>query len=433
MHRPLLKTLAALTAFFTLVLPAWTAGLGNRSELKISGARRHLGQRELADHFATLRFRIEDHARSRLEGDAQTSAGGASYVSIIPYVAADSNTRTNVGLNNFSQNSLTHGQNPSTGVLIGLFDPQGNVAGSGEFTVRANELVQLDNIISRLGSNIAAGWLLIYSDEPLTAWASVIRNDNNDPAIELAIADQIYKPSAFAESTGTRLIIQSSVKSGTFQSSLAVVNVGAGDGNLTMKIYDNTGILRATKTASLRADGMYADSDIRSGADGFGQIVIEVTDANAGDNKSPRLVANSFIRSANGTSGFFPAFALPQANTISIAGRWEGTLSGSTLINAQVRIDLYQERDMLYGTFDILSGVFPTLDRSFLIAGEVIENNYVLQIQDIIDGDVNRSLLSYRFLGALSGTRLQGDAIYFDELNRSAVGTFNLGRTGSIY
>ena len=173
-------------------------------------------------------------------------------------------------------------------MTIGLFDPQGSLSGSGEFTVGSNHLLQLDNIISRLGSNISAGWLLIYSDEPLTAWASVVRNDNNDPAIELAIADQINKPAAFVESTGTRLMIQSSAKGATFQSSLAVVNVGSGDGNLVVRIYDNVGVLLNTKTAFLRADGMYVDNDIRSAAPGtFGQIVIEVTDANAGDNNTP--------------------------------------------------------------------------------------------------------------------------------------------------
>jgi hypothetical protein len=362
------------------------------------------------------------------------SADGASYVNIIPYVAADANTRTNLGLNNFSQNSLTHGASPSTSVTIGLFDPQGDLAGSGEFTVGSNHLLQLDNIISRLGGNIAAGWSLIYSDEPLTAWASVVRNDNNDPAIELAIADQINKPAAFVESTGTRLMIQSSAKGATFQSSLAVVNVGSGDGNLTIRIYDNVGVLLNTKTAFLPADGMYVDNDIRSVApDTFGQIVIEVTDANAGDNDTPRLVANSFIRSTNGTSGFFPAFALPQANTISIAGRWEGTLSGGSLINAQAQIDLFQERDMLYGRMTIQSGTFPTLRTSFLVSGDVINNSYIIQIQNIFDSDSNNSMVSYRMFGLLSNGRLQGDAIYFDERNRSSVGTFDLGRTGDIY
>ena len=407
---------------------------GNRQELAFRGVQRVLEQRDLADHFAILRRKILESARTRLEGDAQVSTDGSSYVNIIPYVAADANTRTNLGLNNFSQNSLTHGPSPNTSVVIGLFDAQGSVSGSGEFTVGSNNLLQLDNIIARLGGSISAGWLLIYSDEPLTAWASVVRNDNNDPAIELAIADQINKPAAFVESTGTRLMIQSSAKLGAFQSSLAVVNVGSGDGNLVVKIYDNVGVLLNTKTAFLPADGMYIDNDIRSNAPGtFGQIVIEVTDANAADTKSPRLVANSFIRSTNGTSGFFPAFALPESNTISIAGRWEGTLSGGTLINAQARIDLFQERDMLYGNLEILSGTFPTTSRDFLVVGDVVDNSYVIQIQNIFDSDPNRSLISYRLFGLLSGGRLQGDTIYFDERNRSSVGTFNLGRTGDIY
>jgi hypothetical protein len=427
-------TMLAVFALLSSLSRSGFAESDRRQELTIRGIRSTLEQRDLADHFAALRRKILEHARTRHEGDAQVSTDGSSYVNIIPYVAADANTRTNLGLNNFSQNSLTHGPSPNTSVVIGLFDAQGSLSGSGEFTVGSNHLSQLDNIISRLGGTIAAGWLLIYSDEPLTAWASVVRNDNNDPAIELAIADQINKPAAFVESTGTRLMIQSSAKGATFQSSLAVVNVGSGDGNLVVKIYDNVGVLLNTKTAFLPAEGMYIDNDVRSNAPGtFGQIVIEVTDANAGDSNTPRLAANSFIRSTNGTSGFFPAFALPESNTISIAGRWEGTLSGGNLINAQARIDLFQERDMLYGRLEILSGTFPTTSRDFLVVGDVVDNSYVIQFQNIFDGDSNRSLISYRLFGLLSGGRIQGDAIYFDERNRSSVGTFDLGRTGDIY
>jgi hypothetical protein len=426
--------LAAASLFGSLPSQPVSAEPIRRNELAIRGIQQRLDRNDLADHFATLRRKILEHARGRSNSEAQVTSDGASYVNIIPYVAADTNTRTNLGLNNFSQSSLTHGASPSASVAIGLFDPQGNLSGSGEFTVGSNHLLQLDNIVSRLGSTVAAGWLLIYSDEPLTAWASVVRNDNNDPAIELAVADQINKPLAFTESTGPRLMIQSSAKGATFQSSLAVVNVGSGDGNLTVKIYNNVGVLLGTKTALLRADGMYIDNDVRSAAPNtFGQVVVEVTDANAADNRTPRLVANSFIRSTNGTSGFFPAFALPEPNTISIAGKWEGALTGGSLINSQARIELFQERDMLYGRMTILSGTFPTLKTSFLISGDIVDNSYVLQIQDIFDNDSGNSLLAYRLFGTLSNGRLQGDAIYFDERNRSSVGTFSLGRTGDIY
>lgn len=400
--------------------------IADRQNLRQLSSRERLGQYQLVNSLRELRRKMEVHS--------QTSAPGASYVNIIPYVASDANTRTNLGLNNFSQNSLVFGFNPVASVLVGLFGPQGDLIGTASYQVRTHELLQINDVFSRLGGATGVGWLLIFSDEPLTAWASVINNANNDPSIELAVADQLFKPAAFVESTGTRLMIQSSVKTGTFQSSLAVVNVGTGDGNLSIRIYNNAGSLINTITSFIPADGMYINNDIRSAVSGsFGQIVIEVADTNPNDDDVPRLVANSLVRSSDGTSAFFPAFALPQANTISIAGRWQGTLLAGTLINAQVRIDLFQERDMLYGTFDILSGVFPTTDRSFLISGEIINNNYVLQIQDIVDGDAAQTLFTYRFLGALTGNRLRGDSIYFDERNRSSVGTFDWGRTGSIY
>ena len=49
----------------------------------------------------------------------------------------------------------------------------------------------------------------------------------------LAIADQLFKPLAFVESQGSiwnPLLIQSSVKRGSFKSRLAVVNIGPGEG-----------------------------------------------------------------------------------------------------------------------------------------------------------------------------------------------------------
>jgi hypothetical protein len=306
--------------------------------------------------------------------------------------------------------------------------------GTANYQIASNQLLQINDVFSKLGGVSGVGWLLIFSDEPLTAWASVINNANNDPSIELAVADQINKPAAFVESTGTRLLIQSSVKTATFRSTLAVANVGSGDGELSIKIYNDSGALIQTLQATLPADGMYVNNDVRSGANGtFGQIVIEVTDTNTNDDRTPRLVANSLVRSSNGTSAFFPAFALPQENTISIAGVWEGTLLAGTLISAQVRLSLFQERDMIYGTLDVLSGVFPTVARNFSISGEIVNNNYVFQIQDIVDSNSANSLISYRFLGGLTGNRLKGDTIYFDELGRNAVGTFDLGRTGSIY
>jgi hypothetical protein len=74
--------------------------------------------------------------------------------------------------------------------------------------------------------------------------------------------------------------------------------------------------------------------------------------------------------SANGTGAFFPAFALPPASLKSIAGIWEGPLTG-TLINAQVKVTLLQEGTLLFGEIEIVSGSFPTAQKTISIRGSI--------------------------------------------------------------
>ena len=327
---------------------------------------------------------------------------GYSYVCLIPSVVNDLNTRTNLGLNNFSTDSLVSGANPSANVLVQLFDIQGNSAATGNYVVRSNELLQILNIIPALGSSISVGWLVIFSDEPLTAWASVINNATNDPSIELAIADQIGKPVAYLESTGTRLMIQSTTNIGNFQSSLAVVNVGSDAGLLLIKIYDFAGNLVGTETASIPVNGMYVNNNIRGSS--YGPIIIEVTDANTNNTDSPRIIANSLVQSTNQTGGFFPAFALPTADTVSVAGIWDGTILAGTLISAQATLTLFQEQDMIYGFLNINSGVFPTLFRGFNISGEITDY-YNFQVTDSLDQD--NTFFVYRFIGNLQNGHLE--------------------------
>ena len=409
-----------ITLILMWSLPTLLAG-----ELQKKSARSPLAvQSPTANQLSRSQKEMRDLLRSKLIG----SGAGYSYVSFIPFVANDLNTRTNLGLNNFNTDSLVNGPNPDANVLVDLYDTQGNIAAQGNYVVRSNELRQILNIIPALGSNIGVGWLLIFSDEPLTAWASVINNATNDPSIELAIADQLDKPTAYLESTGTRLMIQSTTNIGNFQSSLSVVNVGFDDCLLLIKIYDALGNLVATETAFVPVNGMYVNSNIRGSS--FGPIIIEANDPNPNNGQSPRIMANSLVRSTNQTGGFFPAFALPQANTVSVAGVWDGTLIAGTLISAQVTLTLFQEQDMIYGELAINSGVFPTLFRGFLIAGEITDY-YNFQVTDSLDQD--NTFFVYRFIGSLQDGHLKGDTLYFDEKNRSAVGTFDFTRTGPIY
>ena len=272
----------------------------------------------------------------------------------------------------------------------------------------------------------------------------ILDRASNDPAMELAIADQIFKPSPFVESQGTPsnpLLIQSSVKAGSFKSRLAVVNIGTGEGRLRIKLFDRNGVLQESlPPADVRANGMFASNDIRSSVPGsYGQIVIEVEDLNpARSDRDPRIVATSLVESTTGPfAGFLPAFALPQPGTPAIAGVWEGDVTGS-IMNADVKVSLHQERDMLYGALEILRGSFPTIDRQFLISGKVVKGSILLEIQNFFDApptsDDLPPFIGYRlFAEGVDGRILSGDTIYFDEMDRFDKGHFTLERKHDLY
>ena len=373
-----------------------------------------------------------------------------NYSIVIPLVTNEDGARTNVGLNNFTRYSVQKGADPEASVLILLYDPSGNLDRAGFFSVRSNQMRQINRIMTALppyeGRGTATtGWLLIFSDEPITAWASVILDrESNDPAMELAIADQIFKPAAYVESRGTPsnpLLIQSSVKAGSFKSRLAVVNVGSGTGRLRIKLFDRNGVLQGSlPPVDVVKDGMFVSNDIRSSVPGtYGQIVIEVDYPDEYDGE-PQIVATSLVESTTGPfAGFFPAFSLPQPNTMAIAGIWEGQVTGA-IMNADVKVTLHQERDMLYGLLEILSGTFPTIDREFLVSGEVANGSFYLEIQDRFDAcyeeDDPCTFIGYRLFAAaedVEGKIMSGDTIYFDEMDRFARGRFELERRRDLY
>ncbi|MFN8009537.1 MAG: hypothetical protein U0V70_21390 [Terriglobia bacterium] len=405
---------------FTGLFPTYLAGEAPRKTERLSPTIQNAANQQTSNS----QKEVSSFYRQKLI----SGGGGYSYVCFIPYVTNSLTTRTNLGLNNFSTDSLVSGANPQASVLVQLYNVHGSVVGQANYLVNSNELLQIQNIIPTLGASINVGWLLIYSDEPLTAWESVIKNATNDPSIELAIADQPYKPTAYLAGVGTRLMIQSTTNTGSFQSSLTVVNVGFDDCSLLIKIYDAPGNLVGTETAVVPVNGMYVSNSVRGSS--FGPIIIEATDPNPNNGVSPQIIANSLVTSTNQTGGFFPAFALPQAGTVSVAGIWDGTILSGTLISAQVTLTLYQEEDMLYGTLNINSGVFPTLFRNLPIAGQ-ITNYYNFQNTDPLDQD--NTFFVYRFIGSIQSGHLKGDTLYFDEKNRSAVGTLDLTRTGPVY
>ena len=444
-----------LTAALLLSPASWAQDRGAGRE---DAARRTIGTMQaMQSRVEAIRLSRSNSSRSllklqhHLQQANQTSFEGDNYISLIPLVTNENGARTNVGLNNFSRFSVQKDvANPRASVLVQLRDPSGRLDREGVFSVRSNEMRQVNRIMTTLppvdgGGAATTGWLLIFSDEPITAWASVILDQvNNDPAVELAIADQIYKPAAYVESTGTPsnpLLIQSSVKAGSFNSRLAVVNIGSGPGRLHIKLFDRTGRLQRTlPPVDVGGFGMYVNNDIRSTVSGtWGQIIIEVEDLRpARDDREPLIVATSLVESTTGPfAGFFPAFAMPRPNTPAIGGVWEGSVTGD-IMNAQVQVTLFQERDMLYGLLEILSGTFPTVNRHFLIRGQVTNGTYELEVRDLFDNCSGQgapcTFIGYRmFAPSISGNTMDGDTIYFDETDRFDKGNFSLTRVGAVY
>ncbi len=441
---------------------------------------RNITGNQYSTHLQSQRAWVE-HLMSQ-----RANAGpGVSYIDIIPLVFCSldpgkTQDRTNVGINNFSQGSV-YATSTDAYVEIYLYDKDGNripaTSGGTDYitrTVKANQMTQISNIVStdpaasafNIGSvNPFYGWLLIYSDQPVTAWASLIHSiytgnppvlTVDDPSVELAVADQIYKPAAFMEKTGTRLAILSTIKSTRWISNLSVANVGTGDGNLTVKFYDSNGNEVGTRvTASIKASGVYFNPDIRNGVPDYGMMVLEVADANSSDSGTPRIVANSIVRNVTtGDASFFEAFALPPIAendlsvnppilvTRSMAGVWSGSLTGTSgNVSCNVTLELFQERDQIYGTLHIDSGTFPAVPRDspddyFLISGEVNNDTYLLQVQDPFDK--NLIMFSLRMWAASipAGSvtmNNQSAFVYFDENNKGDMGSFTLTRTGDIY
>jgi len=406
----------------------------------------------MQDRVRAIRHSLSDATPSlpRLPAEAdrtnQLNIEGTNFVNIIPFVTNENGARTNIGINNFSRSSLSQEESPLASVGIGLFGPSGKLDRAGAFSVRSNEMRQLNDIIDALapvegGGEATTGWLLIYSDEPVTAWASVILDQSsNDPAMLVSIADQVFKPDAYVESQGTPsnpLLIHSSVKRGFFKSRLAVVNIGSGEGRVRVTLFDEAGaVLETLPPVAIGASGMFVSDDIRmSVPNTFGPITIEVEDT--GEDGTPRIVATSLIESTTGPfAGFLPAFALPRDTTSAMAGTWEGSITGR-IMDAEVRLILYQERDMLYGGLEVLSGTFPTTDRLFGIKGDVVDGSVLLEIQQVLDCDNTGrgpcTVFAFRlFAESISGNTISGDTVYVDQSGRSDTASFTLARFGAV-
>ncbi len=383
--------------------------------------------------FFVLFFLGTSHSRGEsltMPRQANASAyANYSFACIIPYVTQADNTHTNIGINNFSNVSLTQGNNPSAQILVELFDSQGNLKNSATYTVNSNQMSQINNIVENSNLGQDTGWVRIWSTEPISAWASVIYNDTTDSAIELGVP---LNPAWEMEGTATstsyrtgRLMIASSVKTDSWQSSLVVTNASwSTGGNFQVTFYDNLGQVIRSETHSIPANGMYVNPDIRSEFPGtYGPIIIEPQTTGL------MLTACSTVKNPSAHyASFFTAQTIPPANTMNIGGVWEGDIpmSNSGIIHA--KMTLYQNKSMVFG-YGLMNGG-PYSNTQYTMGG--VLSGTIAQLCAFVT-DVSQLQTGVAYIladfksGTMNGFYLGGSKTDY------GYGYFNFTRTGNSF
>jgi len=415
-------------------LSLWILGLLFSSATDNCLAESPLKSRSMRD-FAIQSGSKAPELSQLLIGREAITASDYSYAFIVPYVTSANNLRTNLGINNYSTNSLTNGSLPTAKVQIMLFDAQGSLRGGRNFTVRSNEMYQINDVTTSFGLSSGTGWLLIYSDEPFTAWASIISNSSGDPSIEMGVPVPFGKFDAYISGLAvgvepamtTRLLVPSSTKLGAWQSSLVVTNASTISGSFQLKIYNNTGQLASTRTVNIAAGAMYLNNDIRDVVSGtYGQIVVEP------QTYGLVLLASSIVKNENGMSAFFPAQTLLPASAKSLAGAWEGTISTNTSGTITAKLKLFQEGSMLYGFINMSGGVF-SQPVDVAISGELIDQSIVLDLHHWFSLSTGKLIpVSMRLMAELKGAQLEGLGMYVTPTDYED-GTFTLTRARGAY
>ncbi len=206
--------------------------------------------------------------------------------------------RTNLGVNNLGS--------AMANVQVWLHDNTGTARGRFDFAVNPLGMTQVDGIARRILGTASAegGYLKVSSDQPIHAWASKIDNGTDDPSFEAAIGQS---PSE----SGPRLLIPSVVRNSRFRSSLVLINRdNTQTVNCTITARSSDGSLLATDIRQLAPGATFRTTDLFTtlgvAGEPFGPLTIETTQAVS-------LAAASEVRSASGTSGFFPAVSLSSA------------------------------------------------------------------------------------------------------------------------
>ena len=227
---------------------------------------------------------------------------------LLPHVEDSADVRTNLGLNNPGVATAS--------VSVSLTTPDGLTQATRQFSLPPNSLTQLDSVVRLLGNEATReGWIRVTADQDIFAWASLIDNQTQDPALSVAVSH-----------SATRWFIPSATSTGSFKSSLALANLDAEPAQVTVTARDSEGAVMKSTVMTIPASGMFVSQDLLAtlGLPGrFGPIEIS----------SPRgkpMLAASRVISGQRTGSAFAAVPLePQRKVLYLthsAGFQHGVL-----------------------------------------------------------------------------------------------------------
>jgi uncharacterized protein len=227
---------------------------------------------------------------------------------LLPYVEDSPEVRTNLGLNNPGPTSAS--------VSVSLATPEGLNLASQQFSLPPNSLTQLDSVVRLLGNDrTREGWIRVTADQDIFAWASLIDNQTQDPALTVA-----------ASHSATKWLIPSATSAGSFKSGLALANLDRDPAQVAMTVRDSDGAVMKSTMMTIPASGMFVSQDVLAtlGLPGrFGPI--EITSPNG----RPLLAASRVISSQRTGSAFAAIPLEPQRKVLYLtqsAGFQHGVL-----------------------------------------------------------------------------------------------------------
>ena len=209
------------------------------------------------------------------------------------YLREDAEQRSNIGFANLDDSLAA--------IKLKLYDSSGALINTREYMLSGNSYQGITQVLNTMGAQVDSAYMeVLRTTDSVKIIGGPVDNITSDPSIYSAEASPFFQ--GF-----TPLVL----KSGGWQTELALLNAGTAGTTVTLSLYDEAGGLLAQETVAIAASAVFHNQDIISymgaGAGDFGLLRIAST---------PEEVFG-YCRQYNAdhTGGIYPVVAESACNT----------------------------------------------------------------------------------------------------------------------